>query len=85
MNKARKIVSLVLAVIRTGLIGYGEIALTEENVGDNTTQELIELYQKFKESIDKDTTGELVDSSEVYVKLINKKIANIYKDIVLIF
>ena len=70
MNKIRKIVSLALAVICTSLVGNGEITHAKEQYGNDATQELIKLYPEFKESIEKDTTGKLVDSSEVYVKLI---------------
>lgn len=70
MNKITKIISLVLAIVFTSLVGTGEITHAQEQYENNTTQKLIELYPEFKESIDKDTTGKLVDSSEVYVKLI---------------
>ncbi|QAS59489.1 hypothetical protein [Clostridium septicum] len=70
MNKITKIVSLALAIVFTSLVGTGEITHAQEQYENNITQKLIELYPEFKESIDKDTTGKLVDSSEIYVKLI---------------
>lgn len=63
----------MLTILCTSLVGHYDLSHTETKIGNDATQELIELYHKFRESILKDTTGELVDSSEIYVKLIEKE------------
>lgn len=73
MNKFKKITICMLAFLCTSLLGQSKITFAEQNIGNEATQELMKLYPEFKESIIKDTTGELVDSNEVYVKLTEKE------------
>lgn len=76
MNKFKKITSLFLASACIIICSYTPSVSAAEVEPDAHTKELMELFPEFKESFENDTTGELVERSETYVKITEKSSTN---------